>query len=112
MQMPGCLLPWNNALTTDSEAAKGWSNEQLAAMRNKKQSKWQCAVKEVSMLDAAHTCSLVATLHVPSGLAASSARLAWLPCWLLLLLLVPHHLHHPSGDRDRCPTTSATWQLT
>lgn len=36
MEMPKCLLPWNSKLTTNSEAAAGWTDEQLDRMAHQK----------------------------------------------------------------------------
>lgn len=47
MEMPGCLLPWNSKLTTDAEAAAGWTFEQLDRMADDKLKYINKARKEV-----------------------------------------------------------------
>ncbi len=47
MESPNCKLPWNDALTTNSEAAEGWSPEQLNVMAQKKQDMWDQLCEQV-----------------------------------------------------------------
>lgn len=50
MEMPHCLLPWNSKLTTNSEAAAGWTDEQLHRMACDKLDFIKDACEEVRML--------------------------------------------------------------
>lgn len=42
------FLPWN--LTTNAEAAAGWSDKQLERMSKEKRAAWHCACEEVSFV--------------------------------------------------------------
>lgn len=54
LQQDDCRVPWN--LTTNAEAAAGWTDEQLARMNKSKWAAWQEACHEVST--AAACCAM------------------------------------------------------
>lgn len=54
MEMTDCLLPWNSKLTTNSEAAAGWTDDQLDRMADDKLDFVVKACKEVRVPGVAH----------------------------------------------------------
>lgn len=47
MEQPNLRLPWNTDLTTNAEAAAGWSMGQLKRMSEQKEKAWHDACKKV-----------------------------------------------------------------